>query len=252
MIVDDEVLARDLLRTLLASHHDIEIVAECRNGAEAIDYLRSRPVDLLFLDVEMPKMDGFDVVRQVGLIHLPPIVFTTAFHEYAVRAFEIQAVDYLTKPIDETRFQLALTRVREKIAAKDALLSPEQLAGLLEHLQEAKAPLNTSPDRLLVRDGEREILLPVEHIDWIEAAEYYCCLHVGSRSYMLRETISDLEQRLDRHKFLRIHRSTIVRIDQIKEIFREGQSEGSVVLQSGCTLRMSRRGRQRLAEYGSL
>lgn len=250
VIVDDEALARALLRTLLAPYADIEVVGECRNGAEAVDYLKQHPADLLFLDVEMPKTDGFAVVREIGPAHLPHTIFTTAFHEYAVRAFEIHAVDYLTKPIEEERLELALSRVRERQHAKAATLAQEQITSLLASLNNSPGPAYA--DRLLVKEGQREILLHVERIDWIEAAEYYCCLHVGDQSYMLRETVSDLEARLDPRKFLRIHRSTIVRIDQIKEVFREGQADGAVVLRTGLMLKISKSGRQRLTAYGSL
>jgi two-component system LytT family response regulator len=251
VIVDDETLARDLLRALLAGQQDIEIVTECRNGAEAISYLKEHPVDLLFLDVEMPKLDGFDVVRALGSAHLPQTIFTTAFHEYAVRAFEIHAVDYVTKPIEEERLQLALSRARERQQAKTALLSQGRIADLIASLGTRDSQAVPNPDRLLVKDGQKEILLPIEQIDWIEAAEYYCCLHVGALSYMLRESLSELERRLDPRSFLRIHRSSIVRIDHIREIFREGQNEGSVVLRSGRTLRMSKKGRQRLEKYAA-
>ena len=251
VIVDDEPLGRDLLRGLLADHDDVQLVAECKNGAEAISYLRSNPVDLLFLDVQMPKINGFDVVNEIGLQHLPPTVFVTAYYEHAVQAFEIHAVDYVTKPVEPERLQTALERVREKIAARAALLTQSQLAAALKGLQKTTDAIQEYPEHLLVRDGEKEILLPVDRIDWIEAAEYYCCLHVGDRGYMLREAISDLNKRLNPRKFLRIHRSSIVRLDQIREIFREGQSDGSVVLLNGQTLRMSRSGRQRLSEYSS-
>lgn len=248
-IVDDEPLARDLLTVLLADHQDIEIVAKCKNGREAIACLQSTSVDLLFLDVQMPGTDGFDVVEQVGLQHLPPTVFVTAFHEHAVRAFDVHAVDYLTKPVNDERLARALGRVREKIAAKAALLTQEQLAAVLNGLRSGEEPKSRA-SRFLVKDGEKEILLATEKIDWIEAADYYCCLHVGSRGYMLRESIGDLSEKLDPRQFVRIHRSSIVNLDRIREIYRDGQSEGSVVLTTGATLKMSRTGRQKLTESG--
>jgi two-component system LytT family response regulator len=252
VIVDDEPLARDLLSLLLADHKDIEIVARCQNGREAIAYLQSQPVDLLFLDVQMPKLDGFDVVERVGLQHLPPTVFVTAYHEHAVRAFDVHAVDYLTKPVDAERLARALGRVREKIAAKAALLTQEQLAAVLNGLRSVVDGSDKYASRFLVKDGEKEILLPVEKIDWIEAAEYYCCLHVNGRRYMLRETIADLSDKLDSRGFVRIHRSVIVNLDRIREIYREGQAEGSVVLKDGQKLRMSKAGRQKLIEIGKV
>jgi two-component system LytT family response regulator len=247
VIVDDEPLARDLLRTLLVEHEDIEIVAQCEDGEEAVSYLQTKPVDLLFLDIQMPEMGGFDVVEKLGLRQLPPTVFVTAYHEHAVRAFDIHAVDYLTKPVDAERLALALERVREKIAAKAALLTQEQLTAVLNGLRNNGSNLYTS--RFLVKDGEKEIFLPVEKIDWIEAAEYYCCLHANGHRYMLRETITELDKNLDPQRFIRIHRSAIVSLDRIREIYREG-SEGSVVLTNGQKLRMSRAGRQKLIEAG--
>jgi two-component system LytT family response regulator len=249
VIVDDEPLARDLIRALLAEHDDVQVVAQCQDGPEAISYLREKPVDLLFLDVQMPEVNGFDVAERVGLRHLPPAIFVTAYHEHAVRAFDIHAVDYLTKPVNAERLATALERVRKKIAAETALLTQEQLRAVLEGLRWGEeSPSYTS--RFLVKDGEKEILVASEKIDWIEAADYYCCLHVGSRGYMLRESIGDLSEKLDPRRFVRIHRSSIVNLDRIREIYRDGQSEGSIVLTTGATLRMSRSGRQKLMESG--
>lgn len=250
VIVDDEPLGRELLGLLLAEYEDIRIVAECKNGQQAIDYLQSQPVDLLFLDVQMPKISGFDVVEQIGVRHLPPTVFVTAYHEHAVRAFDIHAVDYLTKPVDPQRMETALERVREKIAAKTALMTQKQLTAMLNGLRGASVETQPYTSRFLVKDGDKEILLPVEKIEWIEAAEYYSCLHSKGRSYMLREMITDLSNKLDPRRFVRIHRSSIVNLDQIREIYREGQADGSVVLVDGRKLRMSKAGRQKLTEIG--
>ncbi len=252
VIVDDEPLARDFLRMLLADHKDIELVAQCQNGQVAVSYLQSKPADLLFLDVQMPEMGGFEVIERLGLRQLPPTVFVTAYHEHAVRAFDIHAVDYLTKPVDAERLALALERVREKIAAKAALLTQEQLAAVLDGLRNVTEGTTPYATRFLVKDGEKEIFLSVEKIDWIEAAEYYCCLHANDRRYMLRETITELERSLDPRRFIRIHRSAIVSFDQIREIYRDGQAEGSVVLANGQKLRMSRAGRQKLTEAGKV
>jgi two-component system LytT family response regulator len=249
IIVDDEPLALELLGLLLAEYQDIEIVAECQNGREAVSYLESKPVDLLFLDVQMPKVGGFDVVEQVGLRHLPPTIFVTAYHEHAVRAFDIHAVDYLTKPVNPERLAMALDRVREKIAAKTALMTQEQFTAMLSGLRNSEEP-RSYPSRFLVKDGEKEILLPVEKVDWIEASAYYCGLHTDGRTYMLRETITDLSNKLDPRQFVRIHRSSIVNLDRIREIYREGHGDGSIVLMDGKKLRMSKVGRQKLAELG--
>jgi len=239
-----------LLSLLLADHKDIEIVARCQNGRETIAYLQSQPVDLLFLDVQMPKIDGFDVVERVGLPHLPPTVFVTAYHEHAVRAFDVHAVDYLTKPVQPERLATALERVRKKIAAETALLTQEQLAAVLNGLRNSAEEPKSHVSRFLVKDGEKEILLSADKIDWIEAADYYCCLHVGTRSYMVRESIADLSNKLNPLQFVRIHRSSIVNLDHIREVYREGQTENTVVLRDGQQLKMSRTGRQKLTELG--
>jgi two-component system, LytTR family, response regulator len=244
VVVDDEQLGRELLRVLLAEHEEVELVAECRNGQEAIDYLQAKPVDLLFLDVQMPKIGGFEVVERVGLQHLPPTIFVTAYHEHAVRAFDVHAVDYLTKPVEKERLQTALARVQEKIAAKAALLTQSQLADVLNGMR------MSYPSRFLVKDGAKEILLPVEDIEWIEAAEYYACLHSKGRRFMLRETITSLAARLDPKQFVRIHRSSLVNLNQIREVYREGQGEGTVILRDGQKLRMSKSGHQKLSEIG--
>ncbi|HEY2858542.1 MAG TPA: LytTR family DNA-binding domain-containing protein [Terracidiphilus sp.] len=250
-IVEDEPLAIDLLKILLADHKDIEVIAECRNGAEAVSTLQSKSVDLLFLDVQMPELGGFDVVERIGLRKLPPTIFVTAFHEHAVRAFDVHAVDYLTKPVEAERLRTALERVRSKIAAETALLTQEQLAAVLNGLRTGENSRSFA-SRLLVKDGEKEILLSVEKIDWVEAAEYYCCLHAGGRSYMLRETISDLSERMDPGRFVRIHRSAVVNLDRIAEIYREGVAQGSIRLTGGHVLKMSRAGRERLLALGKI
>lgn len=250
-IVDDEPLALDLLKILLAEHKDIEVIAECRNGAEAVSTLQSKPIELLFLDVQMPEMGGFDVVEQIGVRKLPPTIFVTAYHEHAVRAFDVQAVDYLTKPVEAERLRMALERVHRKIAAEMALLTQEQLASLLHGLRANEASKSYAL-RFLVKDGEKEILLSAEKIDWVEAAEYYCCLHAEGRRYMLRETIADVSERLDPKRFVRIHRSAVVNLDRIAEIYREGVSQSSIRLRGGELLKMSRAGRERLLALGKI
>jgi two-component system, LytTR family, response regulator len=250
IVVDDEPLARELLGALLAEHEDVQVVSQCRDGEEAISYLQTEPVDLMFLDVQMPETGGFDVVERLGLQHLPPTVFVTAYHEHAVKAFDVHAVDYLTKPVTAERLATALERVRKKIAAETALLTQEQLTAVLSGLRGAGTERKSYPSRFLIKDGEKEILLSSEKIDWVEAADYYCCLHVGNRGYMLRESIADLGEKLDPNQFVRIHRSSIVNLDQIRGIYRDGQTAGSVVLANGQRLRMSRSGRQKLLELG--
>jgi two-component system LytT family response regulator len=250
IIVDDEPLARDFLRSLLAKYDDLEVVGECANGDDAVDALRGGSINLLFLDVQMPEMDGFDVIEEVGAEHLPPTIFVTAFQEHAVRAFDVQAIDYLTKPIVPERLERALRRVREKLGAQTAQLTQEQLRALLNTVRSQTELPKAYAVRFLVRDRDKEILLPVSEIDWIEADAYYSRLHVKDKHYMLRESITELNNKLDPANFVRVHRSSIVNVERIREVYREGRTDSSLVLKSGSVLKMSRQGRQRLIELG--
>jgi two-component system LytT family response regulator len=247
VIADDEPLARERLRFLLSSDDEIEIAGECRNGREVVTALREKRIDVLFLDIQMPGRDGFEVIEQIGSAHMPVTVFVTAHNEHALKAFDVQALDYLTKPVEPERLQAALVRVKERIASSAALLTQEQLKSVLESLRSGgTASRKEYPKRLLVPNGAKDFFVNVNDIEWIEAADYYCCLHVGTKSLMLRETIKQLADTLDPGKFVRIHRSVIVNVDQVREIFREGRSEGSVVLTNGQRLKMSRAGWQSL------
>jgi two-component system, LytTR family, response regulator len=246
LIADDEPLARERLRFLLSRHEDVEVAGECRNGREVIAALKESRFDLLFLDIEMPGRDGFEVIEQIGAVNMPVTVFVTAHNQYAVQAFEVHALDYLTKPVEPERLQATLARVRERLASQAALMTQEQLQSLLKRLEKDGATRQGFPKRLLVHNGAKDSFVNVGDIEWIEAADYYACLHVGSRSFMFRETIKQLSKTLDPEKFVRIHRSVIVNVEQVSEIFREGQSEGSVVLKTGQRLRMSKAGLQSL------
>jgi len=247
LIADDEPLARERLRFLLAADNEIEIAGECRNGGEVIAALRDSLIDVLFLDIQMPGRGGFAVIEQIGVEKMPATVFVTAHHHYAVQAFEVQALDYLTKPVEAERLHATLARVRERIAANRALITQEQLKSVLAAMETGTAPVRKEyPTRLLVPNGSKDSFVTVSEIDWIEAADYYSCLHVGARNLMLRETIKQLACMLDPRRFVRIHRSIIVNIEQVHEILREGRSEGAVVLHSGQRLKMSRKGWQTL------
>jgi two-component system LytT family response regulator len=250
VIVDDEPLALERLKLLLADEPNLEIVAECTDGEEAVSYLQSQAVDLLFLDIQMPGMSGLEVVQGIGMFHLPPTVFVTAFQEHAVRAFDVQAVDYLTKPIDPQRLKLAMHRVRERLAAKTALLTQAQFSAVLSGLRNPLETPKSYTSRFMVRDGTKDIPVLTEFIEWIEAADYYSSLHVKGRTHMLRETIAKLTRKLDPTVFVRVHRSAIVNLNFVREIYREGPDDGTVVLLDGKRLRISRTGRQKLAEIG--
>jgi two-component system LytT family response regulator len=245
LLADDEPLARERLKFLLAGQQDVEVAGECRNGREVVAALKESRFDVLFLDIQMPGINGFEVIEKIGSANMPVTVFVTAHNQYAVQAFEVHALDYLTKPVEADRLQATLTRVRERIASQAALVTQEQLKSVL-----ASAARQEFPRRILIHNGAKDSFVSIRDIDWIEAADYYACLHVGSKSFMLRESIKQLSKTLDPQQFVRIHRSIIVNVDQVTEIFREGQSEGSVVLKSGQRLRMSKAGQQGLLSVG--
>ncbi len=246
LIADDEPLARERLSFLLSGQQEVEVAGECRNGKEVIAALKKSRFDVLFLDIQMPGRSGFEVIEQIGPAQMPVTVFVTAHNEYAVQAFEVHALDYLTKPVEPERLQATLVRVRERLASQAALMTHEQMKSVLSSLENGAMPRQDFPRRLLVHNGAKDSFVNVNEIDWIEAADYYACLHVGTKSFMLRETIKELSNTLDSAKFVRIHRSVIVNVEQVSEIFREGQSEGSVVLKNGQRLRMSKAGWQSL------
>jgi two-component system LytT family response regulator len=242
LIVDDEPLARERIRTLLADEPDVEMIGECAAGREAIAAIQRQNPDLIFLDVQMPELDGFGVLQMIGAERMPAIIFVTAYDQYALRAFEVQALDYLLKPFDRERFQKALQRARLQIQqAKDGDLN-QRLLALLENLQPEKKRL----ERLVVKSGGRVFFLKAEEIDWFEAAGNYVRLHAGRESHLLRETIKNLETQLDPKKFLRLNRSTIVRIDRIKELRPWFNGEYAIILQDGARLTSSQGYREKL------
>src|SRR5271163_166446 len=205
LLADDEPLARERLRFLLAGQQDIEVAGECRNGREVIAALKESRFDVLFLDIQMPGIDGFEVFERVGSVHMPVTVFVTAHNQYAVQAFEVHALDYLTKPVEPERLHATLVRVRERLASQAALTTQEQLHLLLKRLENDGVTRQGFPKRLLVHNGVKDSFVNVGEIEWIEAADYYACLHVGSKSFMFRETIKQLSKTLDPEKFVRIH-----------------------------------------------
>ena len=246
LIADDEPLARERLRFLLSADDEIEIAGECRNGREVVAALKEKRIDVLFLDIQMPAGGGFQVLDQLGPARMPVTVFVTAHNQYAVQAFEVKALDYLTKPVEPERLRATLAHVKERVASQAALLTQEQLKSVLASLENGGGLTKEHPRRFLVHNGTKDIFVNVDDIEWIEAADYYSCLHVGTKNLMLRETIKQLASSLDPHKFIRIHRSVIVNVEHIQEIIREGQSEGSVVLTNGQRLKMSKAGWQKL------
>jgi two-component system LytT family response regulator len=226
LIVDDEPLARSNLTVLLRLDPKIEIVAECGSGFDAPAMIRKLKPDLLFLDVQMPECDGFDVLELLGNDVPPAVVFVTAYDQYALRAFEAGALDYLLKPFDNARFDLALNRARQRIALGKNL--PRKL------------------ERLAIKNAGQVSFLKISEIDWIEAADYYACLHVAQRTHMLRRSISELEQDLDPALFCRIHRSTIVNLDRIRGLTLNEDGDYEVFLENKTRLRLSRSYRKQL------
>jgi two-component system LytT family response regulator len=248
IIADDEALAREGLRLLLAVDPDIEIVEECSNGRETIAAIKEHQADVLFLDIQMPGKDGFEVIQQISIAQMPVVVFITAHNEYAVKAFEVEALDYLTKPVETDRLHNTLRRVKERVAANTAPITQEQLKSVVAALSNGAFVPVTHPQRILVPNGTKNVFVAVDEIEWIEADSYYACLHVGPKRYLIRETIKQLASTLDPKKFVRVHRSAIVNINSIREILREGQHEGWLVLSNGHRLKMSKAGWQSLLD----
>src|ERR1700758_3801927 len=218
LIADDEPLARERLRFLLVSDPEVEIVGECRNSREVIATLRDNRIDLLFLDIQMPGGNGFEALEKIGTSRMPATVFVTAHDQYAIQAFEVSALDYLVKPMDPARLRAAVARAKERLASQAALLTHEQLKEMLSRLENGAEASKPRPKRFLVHNGTKDVFVNVDEIEWIEAADYYSCLHVGSRRLMLRETIKQLASTLDPLKFVRIHRSIIVNLDCLQEM----------------------------------
>jgi two-component system LytT family response regulator len=220
LVVDDEPLARSNLTLLLRLDPDIDIVMDCGSGAEAVEEIRRAKPDLLFLDVQMPECDGFDVLELLGNDAPRAVVFVTAYDQYALRAFEAGALDYLLKPFDNDRFRRALARAKEKI---------------MHYGDEPKGV-----ERLAIKSVGQVCFVKISEIDWIEAADYYACLHVGAKTHILRRSMSDLERDLPSTSFCRIHRSTIVNLDRVRALELEKDGEYEVLLDDGTRLRLSR------------
>ena len=280
MVVDDERLARQRLRRLLREV-GVDAVSECADGREAVAALREHPPDLLFLDVQMPELDGFGVLAEVGVEHMPPVVFVTAFDQYAVRAFEVNALDYLLKPFDAERFRKAFGKARAAMERDSATRQGERLTSLLARIAESgaadallarmaesgapaapvhggdggnassaggAAPAERYLERLLVKNEGRVSFVKTAEIDWIEASGNYLRLHVGREVHMIRETMGTLEAKLDPRQFLRVHRSTIVRTDCIREMQPWFSGEYVIILRDGTRLKLSRSYREPVAQ----
>ncbi|MCM3905048.1 MAG: LytTR family DNA-binding domain-containing protein [Pyrinomonadaceae bacterium] len=243
LLVDDESLAREMLREMLENDPLVTIVGESCNGHEALEAIRTHSPDLIFLDVQMPELGGFEMLEALGK-EIPRVIFVTAYDQYAVRAFEVHALDYLLKPFDQERFDISWQRARAQILRDRDGGTDQRILALLEEMKAGNKYL----ERLVIKASGRIYFLETAEIDWIEAEGNYVSVHSAKKSHLLRETISSLEAQLDPKKFLRIHRSSIVRIDRIQELQPWFHGEYRIILQNGTQLTLSRNYRDKLQE----
>jgi two-component system LytT family response regulator len=250
LIVDDEPLARRTIRDLLAHDLDIEVMGECSTGLEAVTRLREQEPDLLFLDIQMPGMSGFEALAQVEFQRIPAIIFVTAFDQYAVKAFEVHALDYLMKPFTDQRFNEALQKAKSSIELKEINRLSQSLLALLGS-REATEPTATKPflKRFMIRSGGRVAFIKADTVDWIAADDYYIQLRIADKAHLLRMSMNELEEKLDPKQFLRIHRSTIINLDRVKELHQNPNGEYVVILKDATELKLSRNRRERLERF---
>jgi two-component system, LytTR family, response regulator len=245
LIVDDEPLARAGVRRLLEHDDVIQVIGECEDGAEAVVAILDQQPDAVLLDIKMPEMNGLDVVRAIGVERMPLTVFITAYDEHALRAFELHAVDYLLKPFDDERFAQTIQRIKSEIQTRAAARLSEKL---LNVLQDTQPKGGRFLNRIVVRTEGRTLLLKTADVEWIEAADYYARIHAGGKSYLLRETMNELESKLDPEVFFRVHRSAIVNLEKVKEIQPYTRGEHVVIMNGGAKVRLSRGRREKLEE----
>jgi len=245
LIVDDEPLAREWVRGAVAEDQELEVIGECGNGFEAAEAIRRLKPDLVFLDVQMPGLDGFGVLEALSPEEIPAIIFVTAFDQYAVRAFEAQAVDYLMKPFSRERLEEAVRRVRELMKGRSLEDFRESIGKIVEKIRRDRS----YPEWVLLKADGKNVFVKVKDIDWIESSRNNVRIHVGQTIYLLHETTSAIAQRLDPKKFLRIHRSSIVNIERIKELHPWFNGDYAVILRDGTQLTLSASYRDRLREF---
>jgi two-component system LytT family response regulator len=260
VIVDDEPLAREGIRMLLAADPEISIAGESGSGHDAVELLRLLRPDLVFLDIQMPELNGFEVMAKLGIEPMPAVIFVTAFDRYALRAFEVHALDYLLKPFDDERFFEALRRAKSHLRLARVSDLSQRLMSLLATYGDGGPSAEATPrpkaapsardegylSRIAIKDVGRVVFLSVDEIDWIEAADYYVQIHAGAKSYLHRESMNSLEGRLDPARFVRIHRSAIVNRDRVRELRNQGRRELIVVLSGGAELKVARSHREKL------
>lgn len=251
LIVDDEALARRTIRELLVDDPLIEIIGECSNGLEAVSFIRKQMPDLLFLDIQMPGMNGFETLSQIEVARIPAIIFVTAFDQYALKAFEVHALDYLLKPFTDQRFWEAVKQAKSHIEMREVNRLSQSLVALLGEpaVREAvEARRKSFLTRFMIKSGGRVAFIKASEVDWIAADDYYIKLHIGSKSHLLRLSMNELEEKLDPKRFLRIHRSTIINFDRVKELQQNPNGEYVVILKNGTELKLSRSRRERLEQ----
>jgi|SRR5215213_8010073 len=251
LIVDDESLARQTIRDLLSEDSEVEVIGECGGGLEAVNFIRRQTPDLLFLDIQMPGMNGFETLREIEAVYIPAIIFVTAYDGYALKAFEVHALDYLLKPFSDRRFEEALRQAKAHIEMKEVReLSQSLLALLGEQTGRAPAEAGRKPflRRFKIKSDGRVIFIKAADVDWISAEDYYVKLHIGAKTLLLRMSMNELEETLDPKGFLRIHRSVIVNFDRVKELRQHPNGEYVVVLTDGTELKLSRSRRERLEQ----
>ncbi len=244
LIVDDERLGRQKIRSMIADHEDFEIVGECANGTEALAEIRRHKPDLVFLDVQMPGSDAFEVIRKLRGDHMPAIIFVTAHDEYALQAFEVEAVDYLLKPFDRRRFNEALRRVQHRIESGGRRGVDGKILEVIGRLSKRKW------SRFIVKSRDRMVFVPAKQVDWIEAEGKNVRLHVGGVTHLIRDSIGEVETRLDEQEFMRIHRKSIVNLRSVVEMHRGVGGDYVVVLRGGARVPASRRYWSRLKHFG--
>lgn len=242
LIIDDEPLARKGIRRLLKSENDIEIVGECTDGLQAVECIYKQKPDLVFLDIQMPGLDGFGVVDAIGLAAMPVMIFITAYDLHAMRAFDVHAIDYLLKPVKPDRLTVALDRARAMAKRPRPAEFSERLTALLRTMK----PQHDMLERIVIKSIGKISIVAVDDIDWIEAERDYVKLYTPEKNYLLRERISALEEKLDPAKFIRIHRSTIVRIERIRELRPLVNGDHIVILRNGRQLSLSRKFREQV------
>jgi two-component system LytT family response regulator len=258
IVVDDEALARRGLKIRLDQIGGVDVVAECKNGREAVQSIAAHQPDVVFLDIQMPGMDGFDVVRELQSDSMPLIVFVTAFDQYAVNAFDVHAVDYVLKPVEDSRLRAAVDQVRQQLERRRAGDRKQQLLELImnmtgksEHGIEAlvEAGGHSFPEKITIKDGDQLTILPVANIDWVDAAGDYMCVHAGGETHVMRITMKELEHQLNPAEFQRIHRSTLINVNRIVKLISHINGEFFVTLESGARLKMSRTYKDKVRQF---